>query len=166
MRRFIVVVALLALSGCRDKDGPLTFDEPPVPGQRLHVVVDLPDRMFIEHPPVLVAGGDERFVYRDELVVRLGGRRVREVFVFHGIDTGDVAEVDTELIIGGVPVFLRSDHGLSNFDAWVSKDVGVSGERLLARILCRVTGVNTRLNRLAARPHYGIWITFDVGNSQ
>lgn len=173
MRSFylgVLVFGALTFYACQNTDvvttrstgvvPPLVFDSAPEVTERLRVVVDRPDRMFIEHPPAMVAGGDESFVYRDRLVIDLGGRLVTEVFSFHGIDTGDRVELDTNLALDGRVIFLRSDHGLSDFDAWVSKDVNVRGDLLTIAILCRVTGVNTNLNRLAARAHWGIWLLF------
>lgn len=162
MRR-VAALFTLALAGCGDNAGPTVFDEAPKPDQTLTIVVNEPDRMFIEHPPFIVAGGNEAFVYRDEITFLVQGRRIREVFTFHGVDKGDEVEMDTNIFLDGVPVLLRSDHGLDeDNDAWgPPKDVDRRGQRVTISILCRVTGVNPLLNRLAARPHWGVWLTFD-----
>ena len=159
----LVLAILLSVSGCKETKGPLRFDDPPIPEQRLNVVVSETNRMFIEHPPLMVGGGDERFVYDDQIKVQIGGRTVREVFVFHGLDRGDIVEMDTSIYIDNVAIFLRSEHkeDLAAFNSWQSQKVFVSGQTVRIAVSCRVTGVNTILNRLAARPHWGIWLTFE-----
>jgi hypothetical protein len=166
LKRVLFVILLLGLA-CNDitneSNGPLIFDTPPVADQKLHVIVSEPDRIFVEHPPVMVGGGGAEFIYRDTLVLEIGGRTVREVFVFHGLDRGDIVEMDTNLALDGVPIFLRSEHkeDLNAFNSWTSKHVDVPGYVLRINIKCGVTGVNTILNRFAARSHWGIWITFE-----
>lgn len=153
---------LVSAPSCKGHDGPLTFDMAPVSEHSLEVVVNDESRMFIEHPPIIVAGGSEDFVYRDRLEVALGGRFIHEVFVFHGIDEGDRVEMDTELYLDEIPVYLRSGHGpKDDDDAWDQKHVDRAGQLLTVAVLCRVSGVNTVLNRVAARPHWGIWVTFE-----
>jgi len=156
------LLALLVTVGCGAISGPTTFDtKPPVHGS-LSVVIDEPDRVFVERSPVLVAGGSEAFVYRDSITLLLGERIVREVFVFNGLDRGDIAEMGTAIYVDDVPIFLRSLHkeDLTTFDSWESKYVNASGSQLRIDILCRTTGVNVILNRLASRPHWGIWLYF------
>jgi len=161
--KILIFLLLLALSACNNATGPLTFDEAPLPGQQLYIKLIESDRIFIEHPPVIVAGGDERFVYTDSFLVNLANKNIHEVFVFHGIDTGDQVEMDTNLYVDGVPIYLRSGHGpKDDDDAWESKIINRSGNTLLIEVLCRVTGVNLNLNRLAARPHWGIWLAFNA----
>ena len=168
-----VVFGALVLGACQDTvvttggtgvmPPPLVFDTAPEVTERLRVVVDRPGSMFIEHPPALVAGGDEAFAYRDSIQLDLGsdGRFVREIMVFHGIDRGDVVEMETHIVFDGNPAFARSDHGIVNFDAWKTKTVNTSARIVTIAIGCRVTGVNEKLNRLAARGHWGIWIVFE-----
>lgn len=163
----VLLLFMAAFGGCQDTptvpEPPLTYDTPPIPEQGLHVVVDEPDRMFIEQEPFIVAGGGAHFIYTDSIRLDLGGRTVRQVFVFHGLDRGDLVEQDTEIYIDSVPVFLRSEHkeNTSAFDSWVSEDINLAGQTARVSVRCGVTGVNTIMNRFAARPHWGIWMTFE-----
>ncbi len=175
MKRVILVVLLLVFScqttqvatGPTMSPPPLVFDSPPLVTERLRVVIDRPGSLFIENPPALIAGGDETFVYRDSIQLDLGsgdsledGRFLREILVFHGIDRGDVVEMDTHIVLDGNPAFARSDHGIVNFDAWKAKTVNTRARIVTISVACRVTGVNENLNRLAARSHWGIWLVF------
>jgi hypothetical protein len=162
MRLFELVVASLVVVACSRTPPIKVYDSPPTSTESLKVVLDRPDRMFIEHLPIVVAGGDEAFVYRDAIMISIAGRRLREVFIFNGLDRGDVAEVDTSVSVDGVPVFLRSMHkeDVFTFDSWESKRVNVVGQWLRIDILCRTTGPNERARHLASRPHWGIWLRF------
>jgi hypothetical protein len=158
------ILLLFLLSGCAKSPEVFVYDVPPSRGSGLEIKVVQPDRIFIENPPQMVAGGSEAYIYEDTLKVSIDGRVVREIYVFHGLDRGDIVEMDTHIYLDGVPVFMRSVHKevWNSFDSWESKAVGRTGRTLSINIGCRVTGVNTSvLNRLAARPHWGIWIVFE-----
>lgn len=169
----VVVFGALAIGACQNTDittgptdkppPPLVFDTAPEITEKLRVVVDRPGSMFIEHPPALIAGGDESFAYSDSIQLDLGsgGRFVREIFVFHGVDRGDVVEMETHIVFDGNPAFARSDHGIVNFDAWKAKVVNTRARIVTISVGCRVTGVNENLNRLAARAHWGIWVVLE-----
>lgn len=131
-----------------------------------------------EHGPVWVEGGSEDLVYRrQEVLAGLRGRTILGVWVFHGLDRGNIVEMDTEVFDRGndVSLVLRSEHKetVGNFDAWAfyPMEYTVSEKGIGVNLVCRVNGdwyhIKTESDTyfkpetmdwkgLKARPHWGI----------
>lgn len=128
-----------------------------------------------ERAPIVVYGGDESRVLKEKGLFPLDGdRRIVGFWTFHGLDRGDIVEMDTDIgSPAGFPLFLRGPHkeNVAAFDAWqwyAMPYTFVAGE-LWMSIICRVNGENRTLDdhaikvhrngdRLTARPHWGIWV--------
>lgn len=152
--------------------------DPPPTETKLRIVRDDEKEFVVERDPEVVKGGDEAFVLKETLThVFLKGRHILQVHCFHGLDRGDIVEMDTEIHIDGRTAYVRSMHkeAPANFDAWDTweSDGGWNMDRALEiTVVCRVNGKNETLdqeainkhresNRLTARPHFGIRFVFD-----
>lgn len=140
--------------------------------------VDKPNRMaafFYEHPPKLVIGGSEELVLKDSIEVDLQqAYRIVEVSTFHGLEQGDIVEMDTVIASAtGMPLYFRSHHKEVPvaFNSWDAKAIPCTfvARKVWLNVVCRVTAKNVTLpqeaidkhrdgNRLTANPHWGIWI--------
>jgi hypothetical protein len=128
----------------------------------------------VDRLPTVVHGGSESLVLVDERTVELESY-ISEIWVFHGLDRGDIVEMDTEILNEtGEPLVLRSMHKEvgANFDAWTYYPIGERVKKLSFRFLCRVNGDNKLLsdgaivehrggNRHTARPHWGVTVRKD-----
>lgn len=127
-----------------------------------------------EHGPIVVEGGSEDKVYKHIEEIPINGF-VERIWVFNGLDRGDIAEMDTEIYDheDNISLVLRSEHKewFSHFDAWKVYDVGgeyVEGLRIVCA--CRTNGWQLRvinkflsflgLGELKTRPHWGIRILY------
>ncbi len=126
--------------------------------------IDPENRSFatkLERAPEVVKGGSEAFVLRDKVTIELW-RKVDSLMmtIFHGVDRGDIVEMDTEIYANGIPVVLRSDHKetAGPFQAWTYHMTYMVCEKIDISVLCRVNGANQFSGTLAARPHWGIWL--------
>lgn len=128
----------------------------------------------VEDGPIVVQGGSEDYVYRNQLSIPVHGY-VTGVWVFHGLDRGNIVEMDTEVFDpkDNVSLVLRSPHKewIGEFDAWQFYPVdGYYAEELKANLACRVTGHTLYIidsflkflgrGPLSARPHWGIRVQY------
>jgi hypothetical protein len=141
-------------------------DPPPVTG--LRIVRNDEKELIIERDPEVVLGGDEANVLKDSIGVILpAGRRLERLHVFHGLDRGDIVEMDTEIHANGKTLYVRSDHKETSapYDAWETwdppeNDLHEDMKNLEIHVVCRVNG--RRLDgKLQARPHWGIRVVFE-----
>jgi hypothetical protein len=116
--------------------------------------------------PVLVQGGDEDLVFKRSETKRYPmGITVSGVWVFHGLDRGDIVEMDTEVVTGeGFQLVVRSDHKevMGNYPGWTFYPADhVETDRLRIKLACRVNGTQAnrehpRFGQLSARAHFGL----------
>lgn len=168
-------IALLTifLFAC-NKGTPTAPDE----GGNFDIPDNLPNRLPIEvvhndatltafgMGPQLVRGGSEDYVLRGNITFNRAGF-IRTISVFHGVDRGDIVEMDTEIRYGVDPLVLRSDHKeiLDNFDAWGDSPYVINRavRNISIALTCRVTGKqgdpdHPRYGSFTARPHWGILV--------
>jgi hypothetical protein len=131
-----------------------------------------------QHGPQPVIGGDESYVYRHQQTVGLNSpdsTNLRFIaWVFHGVDRGDVVEMDTELWHDGIgfPIVLRSPHKevMSDYDAWkLYKNIYLPRTASVTiKLVCRVNGKQMNEehprrdhnNGLSARVEWGGWLYY------
>jgi hypothetical protein len=97
-------------------------------------------------------------VLRDRITIVVPGRKLALLHVFHGLERGDLVEMDTEIHADGRTIYVRSDHALLGFDAWETWDpVDFDEEirQLEVYVSCRVVGLDA-LGRLQANAHFGV----------
>ena len=141
--------------------GPGPSPPPPPPPGSLRVVRNDEKELVIERDPEVVLGGDEANVLRDSTGIILpAGRRLERLHVFHGLDRGDIVEMDTEIHANGKTLYVRSEHKetAAPFDAWETWDPTDYTEEVRSvevHVLCRVNGRRPD-GKLQARPHWGI----------
>ncbi len=121
--------------------------------------------------PVLVQGGDEAYVLHQKHVNALPGKvSVFGIWVFHGLDRGDIVEMDTEVRTGnGFQIALRSDHKetMASFSSWTYYRVPyVDTSRLVTNLMLRVNGKQAnaehpRYGELTARGHFGLVVSYE-----
>lgn len=139
---------------------PPPLPDPPTSGP-WELRVNKPAVTKIVHPPVVVQEGEEN-VYRASYTFPRKGF-LREVWVFHGRDRGDIAEMDTNVYVNGViPAALRSDHHetYGSFDAWTHYIVDQAADEVNIDVLGRVNGPSERTGDLTIRPHWGIYLVW------
>lgn len=145
---------------------------PPPPPPPLETGFTIPrddeKELAFTRDPEIVRGGSESFVLRDSIGKLVPGRKLERIHVFHGLDRGDIVEMDTEVIANDKSLFLRSEHKETEapFDAWKTWDPIDYDEEVRSvkiSVLCRVNGENRyrpQGQRLSARPHWGIRIVW------
>ena len=116
------------------------------------------ETVFIQRPAERVYKTKlaDAFVFpRDDLV------HLDACWVFHGLDNGDVVEMDTFIYDGVYPLVLRGPHKEAKveFDAWkyYAIDRTLSHDPLIV-VGCGVTGVHLNTDRWTARAHWGIYL--------
>ena len=159
-KRMLAMLFLLLLVACHDNT-PVAPN--PILPERPHWKVKEPNPQLtlVEAGPVVVYGGDEALVLRDSYFLR--GKRdklLKEVWVFQGVDRGDIVEMNTFIYDGSTPMVLVDRHKetISDESAYTKWEVNRKIKYdILIDIVCRVNGKNIFLkNRLAARPHWGV----------
>lgn len=132
-----------------------------------------------EYGPIVVKGGSEDYVHRHQEVLDVRGW-VRGIWVFHGLDRGNIVEMDTEIheVAQNITLVARSEHKetLDNFDAWKYYPVNDDAMGLRVTVVCRVNGqtgfikpMSANVFRteemiwlgLQARPHWGVRVVYD-----
>lgn len=122
-------------------------------------------RVVFEDMPVLVEGGDEALVLRQLHIVKFKPALcVFGVWVFHGLDRGDIVEMDTEVSASGFQLAIRSDHKetMDSYPAWTYfEHPDIQVKRLRIALLLRVNGFQAnaehpRFDTLTARGHFGL----------
>lgn len=116
----------------------------------------------VEILPRLVHQG-EKHVFRLKIPILRRGWFVREIWIFHGRDFGDEAEMDSNVWDGTTPLALRSDHDLLRYQAWtnyrVEREVKMG---MSISLVARANGRNLNLDRDEIRPHWGIYINWSA----
>lgn len=117
--------------------------------------------MFITHGPEIVYEGESN-VHKWKSIAKFDGI-LGEIWSFHGLDRGDVVEMDTEVWDHdrNRPLYLRSDHkeSLSHFDAWKNHVIQRLEHVDYVRIsfLCRYNGPSAvQQLKTHVRPHWGV----------
>jgi hypothetical protein len=113
----------------------------------------------------MVKGGSEDLVYRQRIEIPFDETVViYKASTFIGLDRGDVVEADVELeAVGGFRFYQRSFHKewLVSYEAWLTKAISVTTDRVTVVLLCRVNGTqqnseHPRYKQGSARFHAGV----------
>jgi len=149
---------------------------PPPTTNKLRIARDDEKEFVVERDPETVKGGSEEFVLKETFTHKFTEPMdLSRLHVFHGLDRGDIVEMDTEIHADGQTMYTRSMHketpgnydawDTAEFDGWLIQDIEIT-------VICRVNGKNETLdqqainehrggNRLTARPHFGIRLVWD-----
>lgn len=158
--RTIVEETIRSITGGGTEPPPPPPPSPPPSGARMKIRRSDDKELVVERDPEIVKGGSEEFVLRDFLSIGVPSRKLERLHVFHGLDKGDIVEMDTEIHANGKTLYVRSEHKETSepFDAWETWDPADFSEyvqSLEIHLVCRVTGKNP-FGALIARPHWGI----------
>jgi hypothetical protein len=139
---------------------------PPVEPSAWRVPIDNENVTKIELGPIIVQGGSEALVYNNTYVLGKQGKYLDGIWIFNGLDRGNVVEMDTEVFDGAKPLALRSFHKeyLANFDSWVYYPVGrIIEKEVNVHVLNRTNGKDMIHDEtgLASRPHWGIYFNWE-----
>ena len=119
----------------------------------------------LDGTPGSEAIGPDSGVFRGRYVIRFDKKRFIEgVWLFHGLDRGDVVEMDTYLYgSNGERYLQRSDHKetMVAYPGWVYHEIMAHDTLMHVHLVLRVNGKqmnneHPRFGELSARGHFGI----------
>ena len=168
MKRLLVVL-LLVLVGCSSRPPIEPFKAPFVEWSRWETrTVDGIKWVKYEHPPIeITRRADGAAFYESRLSVDVEGGHLGRIWVFQGLDHGDIVELTVELYDeNGFPLWLSSPHkeGLAMYPGWVPAEIYQDVRSVSIYASCRAgtnqsteawAGIN---GRIRARIHWGIWL--------
>lgn len=151
------------LVGCAPS--PLPPPPPPSSTQWILAFDDVAEGVsYLEYPATIVQGGSESYVLYETWHAPASwiGRTLDYVYTFNGLDGGDIVEMDTFVYDGRVPLLLDDEHKevSSHFKAYERWDVDRVIRRGIRVDLVNRTNARNRANRLASRPHWGLYFVW------
>jgi len=125
--------------------------------------VNTNDVLKVDYGPEVVFS-DEDNVLKRKLVIGRKGWFLDEVWVFHGRDQGNHAEMDTEIYDGLRPLYLSSEHDMLHYEAQTHHGVYRRIEYGITIAIGMRAGFDVRRNHhtvITVRPHWGIYFNWD-----
>ena len=128
---------------------------PAVERQRFNIDLNNGETVFIQRPPEVVHAGEYNVLADAFIFPRDGLKTLVSIWIFHGLDFGNLAEMDTFIYDGVYPLAMRGPHKetLVEFDAWKHYEV----DRELRHDPLIVVGCRASRPE-AVRPHWGIYL--------
>ena len=127
--------------------------------QRFNIDLNNGETVFIQRRPEVVRAGEHNVLGDAFVFPRDGLTTLVSIWIFHGLDSGNLAEMDTAIYDGVYPLALRSPHKetLVEFDAWKHYRVDRKlGHDPLIVVGCRAASPKS------VRPHWGIYLLWRV----
>lgn len=129
------------------------------------------DTKIQRHPEVRLGIMQPDLVLTERYIFSGNNRHLAGVWVFQGVDPGDLLELSVSVYADKIPVVLTSPHkeAFAYYDAWrwFPNYVKHTGEvrNVAIDITANVTGENHTTPRAegvkTARPHYGVWFVWE-----